>query len=179
MNLPNKLTILRIVLVPFFIACFYLPLSCWSYIAGAVFILAYLTDIFDGRYARKHNLVSDFGKLMDPIADKLLTSSAVIMLVSCGMFSPIVGVIIIAREFLISGIRLVAAGKGNVIAASKLGKVKTVTQCVAIALVLLKNPVFSLIPFPMDTVMVYVSAVFTVWSGAEYVIKNKSVFSAK
>ena len=175
MNLANKLTMLRIIMVPFFIACFYIPVSWWNYLAAAVFIAAYITDIFDGRYARKHNLVSDFGKLMDPIADKLLTSSAVIMLVWWGKFPPLAAVVIIAREFVISGIRLVAAGHGNVIAASWLGKIKTVTQCVAISLVLLNNPLFILIGVPFDQIMVYISAVFTVWSGVDYIYKNRKI----
>lgn len=177
MNLANKLTMLRIILVPVFIACFYIPVWYWNYIAAVVFIGAYITDVFDGRYARKHNLVSDFGKLMDPIADKLLTCSAVIMLVWNGSFPPIPAVIIIAREFVISGIRLVAAGRGNVIAASWLGKIKTITQCIALAMILLKNPIFALIGIPMDQIMVWISAAFTVWSGVDYVVKNRKSIS--
>lgn len=132
MNLPNKLTLTRIALVPFFIACFYMSTPYKNLIAAVVFTFAYLTDVFDGQIARKHNLITNFGKLMDPIADKLLTCSAFIMLVSFGMLSPIAAIIVISREFIISGFRLVAAGSGNVIAASWLGKTKTVSQFVAI-----------------------------------------------
>ncbi|MDO4568438.1 MAG: CDP-diacylglycerol--glycerol-3-phosphate 3-phosphatidyltransferase, partial [Clostridia bacterium] len=138
MNLPNKLTICRILMIPLMIACFYLPrdvVPYWNIIAAVIFILAYLTDILDGYLARKNNLVSNFGKLMDPIADKLLTASALIMLRGEGLMGELEGVaviVVIAREFIISGIRLVAAADGTVIAASKLGKLKTVTQAVAI-----------------------------------------------
>jgi CDP-diacylglycerol--glycerol-3-phosphate 3-phosphatidyltransferase len=173
MNFPNKLTILRICLVPLFIVCFYLPFEGWNYIAAALFVIAFITDIIDGRYARKHNIVTNFGKLMDPMADKLFVCSAFIMLVSWGAIHAVVAVVVIAREFIVSAFRLVAVEGGKVIAASWLGKIKTVTQCVAVTLVLLKNPLFSLIGVPFDQIMVYVSVVFTIWSGIDYIVKNK------
>ena len=177
MNLPNRLTMLRIGMIPLFIACFYLPIQGWNYIAAAIFVLAYLTDMIDGKYARKHNMVTDFGKLMDPIADKLLTMSALVMILFQGWISPLVVIIIVSRELFISGFRLVAASKGNVIAASWLGKVKTVSQFVAITLILLKNPIFGQWGIPLDQIAAYVSAGFTLWSGVDYILKNKNVVS--
>jgi CDP-diacylglycerol--glycerol-3-phosphate 3-phosphatidyltransferase len=172
-NLPNKLTLTRIALVPFFIACFYMSTPYKNLIAAVVFTLAYLTDVFDGQIARKHNLITNFGKLMDPIADKLLTCSAFIMLVSFGMLSPIAAIIVISREFIISGFRLVAAGSGNVIAASWLGKTKTVSQFVAIDLLLIW-PYTGILSFPLDSIVLWISVFFTAWSGADYIVKNRA-----
>lgn len=177
MNLPNKLTLLRILMVPVFIACFYINVRWKLYLAGGVFLVAYLTDILDGQIARKQKIVTDFGKLMDPIADKLLTASALVMLVGEQMLSPIPAFIIIAREFIISGFRLVSAGNGNVIAASWLGKTKTVTQCVAILLILFDDLLVKLLGFPLGTVVIWVSVFFTIWSGIDYIIKNKGAVS--
>ena len=173
MNIPNKLTLLRIFLVPVFAACFYINHEYKYYIAAFVFIAAYLTDIFDGSYARKHNIVTTFGKFMDPIADKLLTGSAIIMLVSDGLLHPIAALVFIGREFIISGFRLVAAGseEGKVL----LWQAKTVTQCIAIVLLLLKNPIFGRIGIRMDTIMVMISLVFTVWSAYDYIYKNRKL----
>jgi CDP-diacylglycerol--glycerol-3-phosphate 3-phosphatidyltransferase len=173
MNLPNKLTILRILLVPVFIACFYIPASYKDLIAAAIFSLAYVTDILDGSIARKRNIITNFGKLMDPIADKLLTCSAFVMLVSFGMLSPIAAIIVIGREFLISGFRLVAAGSGNVIAASWLGKTKTISQCAAIVLILVW-PSLGLMSFRLDLIVLWLSVLFTIWSGADYIIRNRA-----
>lgn len=172
MNLPNKLTLLRIALIPFFIVCFYLPLKWWNIPAVILFIVAYATDTFDGYYARKHNMVTDFGKLMDPMADKMLTASALIMLLFKGMISPIPVLIIIMREFIISGCRLVWAGKGKVVAANWLGKIKTVTQFIAIALILLHDPLITALGFPLDTIVLWISVVFAVWSLVDYLYKN-------
>lgn len=170
MNLPNKLTILRILLVPVFIACFYFSTQL---IAAAVFSLAYVTDILDGQIARKRNIITNFGKLMDPIADKLLTCSAFVMLVSFGMLSPIAAIIVISREFLISGFRLIAAGSGNVIAASWLGKTKTISQCAAIVMILVW-PALGLMSFRLDLIVLWLSVLFTIWSGADYIIRNRA-----
>ncbi|HWR18736.1 MAG TPA: CDP-diacylglycerol--glycerol-3-phosphate 3-phosphatidyltransferase, partial [Clostridia bacterium] len=168
MNIPNRLTILRILLVPVFIACFYIDVTWKLYLAAAVFFLAYMTDILDGQIARKQKIVTDFGKLMDPIADKLLTSSALVMLVAENLLSPIPAFIIIAREFIISGIRLVSAGNGKVIAASWLGKTKTITQCVAIIMIMLDDLIISILGFPLGMIVMWVSVLFTVWSGVDY-----------
>lgn len=173
MNLPNKLTILRMLLVPVFIACFYFPVWYANIVAAMVFTLAYITDILDGRIARKYNLVTNFGKLMDPMADKLLTCSAFVMLVAAGMLSPIVTIIIIGREFLISGFRLVAAGSGTVIAASWLGKTKTISQCVAVVMMLVW-PSLGLTGFRLDLIVLWASVAFTIWSGVDYIVKNRA-----
>ena len=173
MNLPNKLTLLRVLLIPVFILCFYIPVRGANLFAAAIFLLAYLTDIFDGLLARKYNIITDFGKLMDPIADKLLSCSAFIMLVSQGMLSPIAVIIIIAREFIISGFRLVSAGRGNIIAASWLGKTKTISQCAAVLLLLVWSEL-GFVKFPLDKVVLWVSVVFTIISGADYIVKNYS-----
>ncbi len=179
MNIPNRLTILRILLVPVFIACFYIDVTWKLYLAAAIFFLAYMTDILDGQIARKQKIVTDFGKLMDPIADKLLTSSALVMLVAENLLSPIPAFIIIAREFIISGIRLVSAGNGKVIAASWLGKTKTITQCVAIIMIMLDDLIISILGFPLGMIVMWVSVLFTVWSGVDYIIKNKGAISFK
>lgn len=179
MNIPNRLTILRILLVPVFIACFYIDVTWKLYLAATVFFLAYMTDILDGQIARKQKIVTDFGKLMDPIADKLLTSSALVMLVAENLLSPIPAFIIIAREFIISGIRLVSAGNGKVIAASWLGKTKTITQCVAIIMIMLDDLIISILGFPLGMIVMWVSVLFTVWSGVDYIIKNKGAISFK
>lgn len=172
MNLPNKLTIVRICLVPVFVACFYLPFDWWNIVAAAVFVVAYLTDMLDGAYARKHNMVTEFGKLMDPIADKMLSCSALIMLTATGSISPVASIIIVSREFIISGFRLVAVKSGVVIAANILGKLKTVFQFVAISLILLENPIFSLLQIPFDQIVLWASVVLAIWSAADYIIKN-------
>ena len=180
MTVSNKLTLLRIFLVPVFIAAFYWRFSqYWNFIAAAIFIIAAITDMLDGQLARKYNQVTDFGKLMDPIADKLLTTSALILLVEWGRFPAVIAIIIIGREFWISGIRMIAATNNVVIAASWLGKLKTITQIVAICAVLLENVGFREIGVPFDSIMIYVALIFTVWSGIDYSVKNKKCFSAK
>lgn len=196
MNLPNKLTIARIAAIPFFIACFYLPetvlftlfgaeLKLKYLIAALIFILAYVTDVLDGRIARKNGLVTDFGKLMDPIADKLLTSSCMIMLIGrdlmsvCDWLMPLFTIIVIAREFVISGMRLVAASKGTVIAAGPLGKIKTLLQSIALPVILIAGPVFRAISVPIDFILLAASVVMTIWSGLDYVLRNRQIFKAE
>ncbi|HOG00329.1 MAG TPA: CDP-diacylglycerol--glycerol-3-phosphate 3-phosphatidyltransferase [Clostridia bacterium] len=172
MNTPNKLTILRMVLTPVFVACFYIPVDYRLYIAAVVFLIAYATDILDGQIARKRNLVTDFGKLMDPIADKILSGAAMIMLTGAGMLSPIATLITVAREFIISGVRAVVAGKNIVIAAGPIGKLKTTMQCVGIALILLGNPVFRMWNIPFDQIVIWISVALAVWSCVDYIVKN-------
>ncbi len=179
MNLPNKLTILRIVMIPFFIACFYLNSEYSMYIAAAVFIVAYITDAVDGHLARKNNLVTDFGKLMDPIADKLLTCSALIMLSACGMANPIAVIAILSREFLISGVRLVCADKGVIIAASKWGKLKTISQAICIPCIMVAYATGLEWAITTADVMLWISTALAVLSGADYIIKNRSCISFK
>ncbi len=196
MNLPNKLTIARIAAIPFFIACFYLPewtaftlfgaeIKTKYLIAGVIFILAYITDTLDGRIARARGLVTDFGKLMDPIADKLLTAACMIMLIGrelmsiCNFLLPIFTVIVIAREFMISGMRLVAASRGTVMAAGILGKIKTTLQSIALPLVLIAGPVFRSIGVPFDFIVLAASVVMTIWSGLDYMIRNREIFKVE
>lgn len=181
MNFPNRLTVLRMCLVPVFVACFYLNrmLPWWNILATAVFIIASITDLIDGWYARKYQMVTDFGKLLDPMADKLLVCSAFIMLVGFGMVEPLFVIVFVGREFVISAFRLIAVENGTVIAAGKLGKYKTLAQCIAIVLVLLNNPVFGLIGIPMDRIMLYIALVLTIWSMIDYLHHNrKAVHSA-
>ncbi len=179
MNLPNKLTLIRICLVPLYIACFYIDASWAVYVAAVIFVAAFITDIADGYIARSQNLVTNFGKLMDPIADKLLTASALIMLTAKGMLSPIAAIIIIAREFLISGFRLVSAGSGVVIAANWLGKLKTTTQAIAMVMVMLQDLVIKVFGFRLDLWMVWISVFFTVVSAWDYIAKNRSCIDFK
>lgn len=189
MNLPNKLTIIRMCLIPFFIACFYLPFDYSMYIAAVVFVGAYITDAVDGHIARKHNMVTDFGKLMDPIADKLLSAAALIMLTAYDYIHPIAVIVILSREFLISGLRLVCADKGVVVAASKWGKLKTISQVVCIVAVMLVYPTAGLLPASLRVlgdviviiadVLVWISVALALISGADYVYKNRRFVSTK
>ena len=172
MNLANKLTIFRIVLVPFFILLLltdFIPYS--KLIALIIFIIATITDHFDGKIARKYNMVTSFGKFMDPIADKLLVSSAIISLTSLGLVPAWVTITIISREFIISAVRLVASDKGSVIAASSLGKIKTITQMAMIIIFLLDIPEL----YILSQIVMYAAVILTVVSLIDYLIKNKSV----
>ncbi len=178
MNLPNKLTISRIIAVPFFIGCYmtgyYLP-------AFIIFILASLTDMLDGKIARKHNLVTNFGKIMDPLADKILVYSAFCLMVEDGSVPGWMLIVILAREFLIAGMRTVAASEGIVIAAGMSGKIKTVLQMIAVPLLLLNLAVSTTsVGQAVDIaaqIFLWASLIMTVYSGAEYTLKNKNVFS--
>ncbi len=176
MNLPNQLTMLRIILIPVFIVVLMMGYYYW---AAAIFVIASATDALDGYIARKYNLVSNFGKLMDPLADKLLVVSALVCLVELGDIAAWMVVIILAREFTITALRSVAASEGIVIAAGNSGKLKTIFQMVAITAILLKNWPFSLINFPFAQIMLWCAVALTVYSGIEYMVKNKKVFSMK
>ena len=175
MNLPNKLTILRTLMIPVFL--FFLLTDCAGdyskWIAVVVFILASLTDFLDGHIARKYNLVTNFGKFMDPLADKLLVCSAMIALVGMHRLSSIVAIIIIAREFIISGFRLIASDNGIVIAASYWGKFKTTFQMLMVIVLILNfdNCYFQL----LGTVLTYIALVLTVVSLIDYLWKNRAV----
>ena len=176
MNLPNKLTILRTLMIPVFL--FFLLTDCAGdyskWIAVVVFILASLTDFLDGHIARKYNLVTNFGKFMDPLADKLLVCSAMIALVGMHRLSSIVAIIIIAREFIISGFRLIAADNGVVIAASYWGKFKTTFQMIMIILLILDlNYPFSGV---VNMVVTYIALILTVVSLIDYIVKNYKIF---
>lgn len=176
MNLPNKLTILRTILIPFFLIFLYTDFwgKANAYIAVAIFITASLTDLLDGKIARKYNLVTNFGKFMDPLADKLLVCSALIALVDLGKIAAWIVIIIIAREFIISGFRLVASDSGVVIAASYWGKFKTTFQMIMIVSLILNLP----IPYMdiINTVLIYAALVLTIISLVDYVAKNYKVF---
>ena len=176
MNLPNKLTVLRVVMIPFFVAflLFDITGAADKWIALAIFCAASLTDMLDGKIARKYNLVTNFGKFMDPLADKLLVSTAMICLVSMDKLNVIVVLVIIAREFIISGFRLVASDNGIVIAASYWGKFKTVSQmAMVIVLIMDLGGVFEMI----GNVLVWVALILTVVSLVDYIAKNKQVLT--
>jgi len=202
MNLPNKITLSRIFLVPLFMF-FVVPIPDWivtsqlfafmkdqlmiynsfvttyGYIvAGIIFIIASSTDAVDGYIARKHKLVTNLGKFLDPIADKLLVTAALLALVQTGTISSWTAMIIIGREFIVTGIRLIAVGEGIVISASNLGKIKTVTQMIAIIFALLHNYPVAFIPglstFPFYKIAMGIAVVMTVYSGYDYVKNNLS-----
>lgn len=174
MNLPNKLTVLRVLLIPFFVWFTLVDLvpGYSQYIAVLIFIVASLTDLLDGKIARKYNLVTNFGKFMDPLADKLLVCAALICLVSEGLLPAWMVIIIISREFIISGFRLVASDNGVVIAASYWGKFKTTFQMLMIIVLILDfGGIFDLI----GQILVWAALILTVVSLIDYLIKNKHV----
>ncbi len=174
MNLPNRLTLLRVLLIPVFVTLMMLPGDWMQLWAMLVFLLASLTDFLDGHIARSRNLVTDFGKLMDPIADKLLVMAALVGLVAQGRANLVCALIILGREFVISGVRMVAVQKGVVIAAGMLGKIKTTLQIIAISM--------ALFPFygALHTAgqwLLWASAALSIWSCVDYILKNREVLS--
>lgn len=176
MNLPNKLTVLRVLLIPFFVLFTLVDLvpGYSKYIAVAIFVIASLTDLLDGKIARKYNLITNFGKFMDPLADKLLVSAAMICLVSGGRLPAWIVIVIISREFIISGFRLVASDNGVVIAASYWGKWKTTFQMAMIIVLLLDlGGIFVVI----GQILIWVSLILTIVSLIDYLVKNKHVMS--
>lgn len=178
MNLPNRLTLLRIALVPIFMVFELLPITKYHLlIALLCFIVASLTDLVDGKLARRNNQVTDFGKFMDPLADKLLVSAALVGFVQLGLGSAWVAMIIIAREFLVTSLRLLAAGKGTVIAANIWGKAKTVSQMIAIIVVLVSGGLS--LPSIYGSVLLWVAAVFTICSGIQYMWSYRSYIDVK
>lgn len=173
MNLPNKLTVLRVLLIPVFMVLLMTGHWYWS---ASIFIIASLTDALDGHIARKYKLITNFGKIMDPLADKLLVTAALLCLCQLGVVAAWMVFVILAREFLISGLRAVAASQGIVIAASVWGKLKTISQMVAIVLLLLQNWPFEMLKVPMDMIMLWIAVIMTILSGVDYIIKSKDVF---
>ena len=176
MNLPNKLTILRVILIPFFVVfmLFDITGAADKWIALVIFCVASLTDMLDGKIARKYNLVTNFGKFMDPLADKLLVCTALICLTSMNRLNVIVVLVIIAREFIISGFRLVASDNGIVIAASYWGKFKTVSQMTLIIVLIMDlGGVWNVV----GTVLTWVALLLTVVSLIDYIAKNKQVLT--
>ena len=173
MNLPNKLTVGRVIAVPFFIAAF---MTEHYWIAFILFVLASLTDLLDGKIARARGLVTNFGKIMDPLADKILVYSALCLLIGNGTIPAWSMILILAREFVVSGMRTVAAADGTVIAAGMSGKIKTVLQMAAVIVLILACGPFPVL-MSVGMILYWLSLAMTVYSGCEYVIKNKSVFS--
>lgn len=173
MNLPNKLTILRIIMIPFFVFFILIPVAgaASKWIALVIFVVASLTDLLDGHIARKNNLVTNFGKFMDPLADKLLVCSALICLVELKQVPSWIVIVIIAREFIISGFRLVASDNGVVIAASYWGKFKTTFQMIMICLMIAGLEPLSL----LTSIVMWIALVLTVVSLVDYIVKNKEV----
>lgn len=190
MNLPNKLTLSRLVLVPVLIVIYLFPytylgihvptfdilsthLSLKDILVFVIFAVASITDFFDGYIARRDNLVTTFGKFVDPIADKLIVNTALLLLASSSRISILVPIIMIARDTIVDAVRLVAIQNNKVIAASILGKAKTVTQMIGIILVMLNNIIFGYFNIPMDQIMMGVATVISLASGLEYFMKNK------
>ena len=174
MNLPNKLTLARVIMIPIFLVALLsnvLSSPINRYVASAIFIVASFTDYLDGNIARKYNLVTNFGKFMDPLADKLLVAAALISMVELGDIAGWVVIVIISREFIITGFRLIAVETGVVIAASMWGKAKTVSQMIMIVFVLSGIARGSII----NDVLIYIAAALTVVSGIDYIIKNINV----
>lgn len=185
MNIPNRITVSRILLIPIFMVIMLVDFG-WGtmtlfgaempvshFIGGLIFIVASLTDWVDGYYARKYNLVTTFGKFLDPLADKLLVSAALIILVELGFAASWIVIIIISREFAVTGLRLVLAGEGEVVAAGSLGKIKTTAQILAISALLLHDTIFVLMGVPFGEIMLYIALIFTVWSGWDYFYANR------
>ncbi|TKC18727.1 CDP-diacylglycerol--glycerol-3-phosphate 3-phosphatidyltransferase [Robertmurraya kyonggiensis] len=188
MNLPNKITISRILLIPLFLIVMIVPFS-WGemrflgvnlpvthFVGALIFIFASTTDWVDGYYARKYNMVTNLGKFLDPLADKLLVSAALIVLVQLGMAASWIVILIISREFAVTGLRAILAGEGEIVAANMLGKIKTWAQIVAISALLLHNTIFEMISLPFADIALWVAMIFTIWSGWDYFNKNKHVF---
>ena len=175
MNLPNKLTVFRVILIPFFVVALLLQPENFTYrlIADGIFIVASLTDMLDGKIARKYNLVTNFGKFMDPLADKLLVCSAMICLVALNQLPAWICITIIAREFIISGFRLIASDNGIVIAASYWGKFKTVFQMAMVIVMIIATQ--STVLYVLGNILMYIALVLTVVSLIDYIYKNKDV----
>ena len=174
MNLPNKITVFRIFMIPFFVACMLIKeIPYHEIIAGVIFIIAALSDLVDGKIARRFNLVTNFGKFMDPLADKLLVQSALLCFVANGLLPAWIAIVIMSREFIISGFRLVAADKGIVIAAGYLGKLKTVFQMVMSVMLIFhfSHPVW----LATEQIFIWGSLILTIVSLIDYLIKNKDV----
>ena len=174
MNLPNKITVFRILMIPFFVACMLIKeIPYHEIIAGVIFIIAALSDLVDGKIARHYNLVTNFGKFMDPLADKLLVQSALLCFVANGLLPAWIAIVIMSREFIISGVRLVAADKGIVIAAGYLGKLKTVFQMVMSIMLIFHfyHPIWQF----AEQIFIWGSLILTLVSLVDYFIKNKDV----
>lgn len=174
MNLPNKLTVLRVIMIPFFVVsllAFHGEVRLLRNLAAAIFIVASLTDMLDGKIARKYNLVTNFGKFMDPLADKLLVCSALICLIELGQLPSWMVIIIVSREFIISGFRLIAAEQGIVIAASYWGKFKTTFQMIMVILMIANIQALNI----LTQIVMWIALALTIISLIDYIVKNKNV----
>ncbi|WP_373600574.1 CDP-diacylglycerol--glycerol-3-phosphate 3-phosphatidyltransferase [Paraclostridium bifermentans] len=176
MNLPNKLTLFRIFLIPIFIIVMMINIPSKFLIACIIFIIASVTDAMDGHIARKYNLITDFGKFMDPLADKLLVISALTTMIEYNLVAAWMVIIIVARELTVSILRAIAAADGKVIAASSGGKLKTISQMVAIVVLLLGAHTGSILLINIGKITILIATLLTLYSGWEYVYKNKNLF---
>ena len=192
MNLPNKLTVGRILLVPFFVAALLIPFPMHTLAALLLFIAASVTDLLDGKIARKNHLVTDFGKFADPLADKILVLSALLCFVQLGWCDCVAVIVVLFREFAVTSIRLIAASKGKVVAANIWGKVKTVTQMVAIITILVLRSAGDIVSLAIGDVpmmntafyitgecLIWISTIFAIISGVIYIIQNKHFIADK
>jgi len=187
-NVPNKITISRVLLIPIFVILMVvdfpwgevslngISIPVEELIAAVIFVVASTTDWIDGYYARKYQLVTNFGKFLDPLADKLLVTAALVVLVGLGAAPSWIVIIILSREFAVTGLRLILANEGEVVAANMLGKIKTWTQIIAVTALLMKNWPFALWHIPFADIALWVAVFFTIWSGLDYFIKNKHAF---
>ena len=185
MNTPNKLSLLRVALIPVLVVCMYLPGWPMILVSAAVFGAAAYTDYLDGHIARRDNIVTDFGKFIDPVADKLLNLSAMIMLTYCGLLPQWAVIVILSRELAVDGLRMVAVGQGRVIAAGKLGKIKTVSQIVLVLFLMIAGrmapilfggvPVLLTIVDVIGWIITLWVVAITIWSGVDYFRKNFDV----
>ncbi|MCC3864895.1 CDP-diacylglycerol--glycerol-3-phosphate 3-phosphatidyltransferase [Terrisporobacter petrolearius] len=176
MNLPNKLTLLRVLLIPVFVIIMMLDVTNHYLMACLIFIIASITDALDGHIARKNNLVTDFGKFMDPLADKLLVISALICMIESNLVAGWMVIIIVARELTVSILRAIAAADGKVIAASGGGKIKTISQMLAIIILLLGANIDNSMLLQVGTIFMLIATMLTLYSGADYLYKNKELF---
>jgi len=175
MNLPNQLTVLRVLLIPLFLFFLFITDGIFKFLPLIVFICAAVTDAIDGHIARRDNLITDFGKFMDPLADKLLTAAAFIAFVEIGYLSSWIVILIISREFLISGFRTLAASKGVTIAANPWGKIKTIFQMVLIIVILIDYTGYMRFVSPLIIPLVVITVLLTIISGATYIYDNIEV----
>lgn len=176
MNLANRLTLARLLLIPVFLLVASMKYPYADYLAAVIFVLGAVTDGLDGYFARKNNQVTLLGKFMDPLADKILVSAALVVLVELGRLPGWIAVIIIGREFAVTGLRSVAAAEGVVISASRLGKIKTVTQIVAIVAMFIGDLPEKMLQLPISDMAMFVAVFFTIWSGADYFSRTWKLF---